>query len=257
MQSGIYSGQVSHSRRTPVAHAFRYGVFMMYLDLAELDTVFEGRWLWSTRRVALARFRREHHFGDPSVPLDQSVRDLVLQRTGRRPSGPIRLLTNLAWFGYVFNPISIFYCFDRSGTRLEAVVAEVSNTPWGERHCYVVPASECRIEGRILRFHTGKDMHVSPFMDMNVRYDWLVTLPGDDLAVRIANVAGGKRFFSATLALRREEIGGLSLARVMCRYPAMTARVIVAIYWQAFRLWLRGVPVHPHPDKGQSLQVSS
>lgn len=257
MQSGIYSGQVSHSRRAPVLHSFRYGVYMLYLDLAELDTVFARRWFWSTRRPALARFRREHHVGDPAVPLDEAVKDLVLERTGRRPAGPVRLLTNLSWFGYVFNPISVYYCFDRGGTRLEAIVADVSNTPWGERCCYVLPAAAGRADGRILRFRTGKDMHVSPFMPMDVAYDWLLTVPGDDLVVRIANVAGSERFFNATLALRRKEISGPSLAGVLLRYPAMTLRVIAGIYWQALRLWLRGAPLHPHPDKGKSLQVSS
>lgn len=112
MHSCIFSGQVNHNRAVPVGHRFQYGLFMMYLDLAELPKVFRGRWFWSTTRRALARFRRENYLGNPSESLDKSVRDLVMQRTGRRPTGPVRLLTNLSYFGYCFNPISIYYCFD-------------------------------------------------------------------------------------------------------------------------------------------------
>src|SRR5512147_1165020 len=121
MQSCIYEGQVSHVRATPVAHTFRYRLFMVYLDLDELPRVFAGRWFWSTRRRALARFRREDHLGDPLRPLDACVRDLVERETGRRPEGPIRLLTHLAYYGYCFNPVSFYYCFDAAGAAVECV----------------------------------------------------------------------------------------------------------------------------------------
>ena len=139
--SAIYEGTVRHRRRRPRLHAFTYRVFLMYLDLDDLDDVFQGRWLWSTQRPALARFRREDHVGDPSVPLDEAVRDLVAARTGHRPAGPVRLLTHLRYFGYVMNPVSFYYCFAADGAGLEAIVAEVNNTPWGEQHCYVLRAT--------------------------------------------------------------------------------------------------------------------
>jgi hypothetical protein len=257
MHSGIFSGQVSHSRTSPLGHSFRYGVYMMYLDLDELDDVFEGRWFWSTSRRALARFRRADHFGDPSRSLDQSVRDLVETRTGSRPAGPVRLLTNLSWFGYCFNPICLYYCFDESGSRVETIVAEVSNTPWGERCCYVLTDSMNHGDEVTRRFSTAKEMHVSPFMGMDVDYEWLLTEPGDELVVRVRNQADKKAFFTATLILRRQEITGFNLAAVLVRYPLMTVKVSLAIYWQAFRLWLKGVPLYIHPDKKKSLQVNS
>jgi len=188
MHSCIFSGQVKHSRSVPVEHAFRYRLFMMYLDLEEVPQVFRGRWFWSTARPALARFRRENYLGDPGMPLDRAVRELVLQRTGRRPDGPIRLLTNLSYFGYCFNPISIYYCFDASGSRVESIVAEVSNTPWGERHCYVLADSANLGDERIRRFESGKELHVSPFMGMDMDYSWLLTSPADNLVVRISNL---------------------------------------------------------------------
>ena len=256
MHSSIFSGQVSHSRKSPLAHAFRYGVYMAYLDLDELDEVFRGRWFWSASRPALVRFRRANHFGDPDQPLDASVRDLIESRTGTRPAGPIRLLTNLSWFGYCFNPISIYYCYDKADSRLETIVAEVSNTPWGERCCYVLADNMNTGDEGTRRFLTSKDMHVSPFMGMEVDYDWLITPPGDDLVVRINNRDEGRRFFNATLILKRTEISGMSLAGVLMRYPFMTLKVTFAIYWQALRLWLKGCPLHAHPGKKKPLQVN-
>jgi DUF1365 family protein len=252
MNSGIYLGQVRHRRTTPATHEFRYRMFMMYLDLAELPSVFRRRWLWSVRRTALARFRREDHLGDPHQPLDEAVRDLVEQDTGRRPAGPIRLLTHLRYFGYVFNPVSFYYCFDEGGERLETIVAEVNNTPWGERHCYVLPQGRNRGQGGHHRYFPSKEFHVSPFMEMDVDYDWRFNTPGDRLSVHMENARQGKKIFDATLTLERREITAASLAGVLAAYPLMTLRIIVAIHWQALRLWLKGVPVHDHPDKNKT-----
>ena len=256
MHSCIFSGQVKHSRSVPVEHAFRYRLFMMYLDLEELPQLFRGRWFWSTARPALARFRRENYLGDPGIPLDKAVRDLVLQRTGRRPDGPIRLLTNLRYFGYCFNPISIYYCFDASGTRVETIVAEVSNTPWGERHCYVLADSANLGDDHIRRFESRKELHVSPFMDMDIDYRWLLTPPANNLVVRISNYANRERIFAATLILRRQEISGRSLAVTLLSYPFMTLKVITAIHWQALRLWIKGFRFRPHPAKQSPVQAS-
>lgn len=257
MHSSIFSGQVSHSRKTPLAHSFRYRVFMMYLDLAELDKVFAGRWFWSTSRLALARFRREDHMGDPDVRLDVAVRELVEARTGKRPDGPIRLLTNLSYFGYCINPISIYYCFDAEDSRVTTIVAEVTNTPWDERYCYVLSESMNTGSETTRRFRTTKEMHVSPFMDMDVNYNWLVTAPDQDLVVRIDNLADNQRLFNATMILQRQAISSRSLAGILARYPFMTAKVVAGIYWQAICLWWKGCPFHSHPDKRKPMQVST
>jgi len=253
MHSAIYHGWLDHRRRVPKAHAFRRRLFMLYLDLAELDEVFRGRWLWSTERAALARFDRRDHFGDPAKPLDEAVRDLVAERTGRRPTGPVRLLTHLRYFGYVFNPVSLYYCFDAEGRGLDAVVAEVTNTPWGERHCYVLPGHGP--DGQALHATSAKAMHVSPFHPMELDYDWRIGTPGDALtvhmALRPANARDEAPIFGATLALQRRPIGAAALAAQLIRFPFMTAKVIAAIHWEALRLWLKRVPVHDHPSNAR------
>lgn len=249
MDSGIFEGQVKHTRRLPVRHRFAYRVFMMYLDLDELPALFAPYWLWSVTRPALARFKREDHLGDPQQPLKAAVQDLVQERTGRRPTGPIRLLTHLQYFGFGFNPVSFYYCFDATGETLETIVAEVNNTPWGEQHCYVLPSSESLRASTPLRFQPEKMMHVSPFMSMDIDYDWYFMPPTDRLRVFMANDKDGARLFDASLALKRREISSASLARVLVQYPLMTLRVITAIHWQALKLWLKRVPLFVHPAK--------
>ncbi len=244
MHSCLYNGWVRHRRFAPRAHAFRYRLFMAYLDLTELDRVFRGCWFWSTRRPALAWFRRADYLGDPSVPLDQAVRDCVERDTGVRPRGPIRLLTHLRYFGHGFNPVSFYYCFDPADTRVETIVAEITNTPWGERHAYVLPA---RGE-RPLRFRFSKAFHVSPFMPMDIQHDWRFSAPGKTLAVHMNDCQGGDKIFDATLAFERRALNGATLAWALLRFPAMSLQVVVGIYWQALRLWLKRTPVHDHPN---------
>lgn len=245
MNSRIYTGWVRHRRNAPRRHEFNYRLFLMYLDLAELGDVFAGRWLWSARRPAIAWFRRRDHLGDPSRPLDDEVRDLVERETGRRPKGRIALLTHLRYFGYCMNPVSFYYCWDEHGGQVESVVAEVSNTPWGERHCYVLDAR--RGEAGRLRFAFKKGFHVSPFMDMDQDYLWRFSAPGGTLHVHMENHEAGHKLFDATMRLEAVPIGGASLMKVLVSYPIMTGRVILAIYWQALQLWRKRVPFYSHP----------
>jgi DUF1365 family protein len=256
MHSAIYHGWLRHRRFAPRAHAFRYPLFMVYLDLAELDEVFRGRWLWSTRRPALARFDRADHLGEPGVPLDRAVRDLVEQRAGRRPAGPIRLLTHLRYFGYCFNPVSFYYCFDAADTRIETMVAEVNNTPWGERNCYVLGEPYRTTAGIYQRYRSEKAMHVSPFMPMDLAYDWGFSTPGARLNVHMALhrsaseiLSADEPVFDATMQLERAPVAAMQLAGVLARFPLMTLQVVAGIHWEALKLWMKGVPVHTHPAK--------
>lgn len=249
MNSAIYTGLVRHRRYNPVPHSFTYRLFMMYLDLDELPTLFKDRWLWSVDRGNVAWFKRGDHVGDPAIPLDQSIRQLVEARTGKRPTGPIRLLTHLRYFGYVFNPVSFYFCYDASDRHVESIVAEITNTPWGERHCYVLGPEDNRACGSRKRHQLAKAFHISPFIDMNVVYDWRFSEPTSQLAIHMDNLRAGQPFFDATMVLRRKEISGASLARVLVQYPLMTVKVIGAIHWQALKLLIKGVPFHVHPAK--------
>ncbi|NGZ97464.1 MAG: DUF1365 domain-containing protein [Nitrospira sp. WS110] len=249
MRSAIYEGRVRHRRYQPVGHIFSYRLFMMYVDLDELPTLFENRWCWSVDRTNLASFKRTDHVGDPHTPLDESIRQLVEARTGNRPTGPIRLLTHLRYFGYVFNPVSFYFCYDRSDEHVDMIVAEITNTPWGERHCYVLGPEDNRARGRRKRYRLDKVFHISPFIDMDVAYDWRFTEPTSQLAIHMENLREGKPFFDATMKLERREISGAALARVLVQYPMMTAKVIAAIHWQALKLWAKGIPFYVHPKK--------
>jgi uncharacterized protein len=259
MESCIYNGWVRHRRHEPSGHQFRYELFMMYLDLAELPHLFDSYWCWSARRAALARFKRsdyhqtlddtdEHH---DELSLDEAVRRTVTAQTGRRPDGPIRMLTHMRYFGYVFNPVTFYYCFDSSGTKVQTILAEITNTPWKERHAYVLPVTSATRNDSVLRFEFGKEFHVSPFWPMDMSYDWRLSVPGEELRIHMDNLqrkdGQTRRVFDATLTLEREEITSASLARVLYRYPLMTAKISGAIYWQALRLWFRRTPFFTHP----------
>ena len=255
MQSCLFTGWVRHRRFLPVPHAFTYSGFWLYLDLAELDEVFRGRWFWSTRRPAIARFCREDHLGDPGISLDAAVRDRVHTETGRRPLGPIRLLTHPRYFGYVMNPVSFYYCYSADESRVETIAAEVHNTPWNEAHCYVLDESQNLGAGTVKRFEHPKDFHVSPFMDMDYTYRWRISEPGDRLAVHIDNLREGRKWFDVTFLLKRRPMTGWELARALLRHPWMTGKVTAAIYWQALRLWLKKVPFYPHPNHRETSQA--
>lgn len=229
---------------------FQYHLFFMFLDLGELPTLFDIHALWSYEGVNIASFHRRDHFGNPKIPLDQAVRDLVENRTGSRPNGPIRLLTHLRYMGHCFNPASFYYCYDSADVELETIVVEIHNTPWGERHCYVLSAEQDEHPVRYWRRHRlAKSFHVSPFIDMDIHYDWRFRCPDDSLQVHMIDYEGDDKLFDASLNLQRREITRKSLSGVLIRYPMMTVKVIAMIYWQALRLIIKRTPFFVHPNK--------
>jgi DUF1365 family protein len=233
---------------------FQYRLFFMFLDLAELPTLFDIHPLWSYERCNIACFRRRDHFGDPKIPLHQAVANLVEDRLGRRPNGPIRLLTHLRYFGHCFNPASFYYCYDSADSGVETIVVEIHNTPWGERHCYVLGAQQNEHPIKRWRRHQlSKSFHVSPFIDMDIHYDWRFREPYDSLQVHMIDYQGGDKLFDASLALDRRKITRASLTGVLIRYPMMTGKVITMIYWQALRLVLKRTPFFSHPKKRNSM----
>ncbi len=262
--SAIYRGEVRHRRHAPVRHEFAYRLFMMYLDLDELPRVLAASPLWSRSPWAPARFRRADYLSDPRQPLQASVRAEVARALGRNPTGPIRMLTHLRYWGYCFNPVTFYYCLSPADDQVDAIVAEITNTPWNERHRYVLDAArgtagdgtgtqsrEAQV-AQTLHWTFPKSFHVSPFMEMGLDYAWSFTTPGPRLGVHMENLRAGTPVFDATLTLTRHEITPRALSLVLLQYPFMTLKVIAAIHGQAARLYLKRAPFHPHPRKRQA-----
>jgi DUF1365 family protein len=234
--SCLYEGTVHHRRAHP-RREFRHRLALAYLDLDELPGLLGGRLL--RRRPGLVRFRRGDYLGDATLPLHRSVGDLVQERTGVRPSGPVRMLANLRTFGHCFNPVSFYYCLDGEAEHVESLVAEVTNTPWGERHAYVIPGGAGEYDKRL---------HVSPFMEMDHVYSCRASVPGRTLSVHIENRWHGRTVFDATLSLRRRELTDGALRATALRFPPPTVRVLALIYGHALGLRLAGAPVFAHPE---------
>jgi DUF1365 family protein len=247
LRSAVYEGRLSHTRFGPgPTHTFSYRVAMPLLDLSEIDAVMGLHPAWSAHRTSPVRFRREDFLGHPGTPLATAVRDMVSERSGWRPEGPIAMLVNLRTWGWLFNPISLYFCADLPAAAggpgaISALVAEVENTPWHDRHAYVV--------GPPGRHRFAKELHVSPFLPADVDYQLRYTAPGPGLTVGLDVVQGSRRLFAATLMLRRRSLNRVALGRILWNHPAMTHRVSAGIYAQAARLRLKRAPFFSHPAR--------
>lgn len=246
MTNRLYTGTLQHARYSPKRHRFAYKVFMPFVELDSLPQFIKQLPLWSLGRWAPARFVRGDFLGDQSVPLAEAVRQRIFEETGQQQTGPIYLLANWRYFGYQNNPIAVYYCYDAAGEQLEYVVAEVTNTPWGERHSYVLRAPG---DDAPLRTEFDKALHVSPFNPMDMTYRWASNAPGDDLQIQIALFESDERIFDALLTLSGQPLDARNARRAILSYPLMTVKVVAGIYWEALRLFLKGVSLHSHPKR--------
>ena len=246
MKSALYFGEVRHHRKSPKKHDLKYEVYMAHLFLDETDQVFKDRWFWSVNRSSLGAFVRSDYHRPKVDDLAKAVRDTMSDQLGRKCTGPVSIITHLRTFGYCFNPVSFYFLWNEEKTRPVALMAEINNTPWGERYakCF-----EWNSEDRDVRsdheFH--KEFHVSPFIGMDVEYDWRFRQPAEKFHADMLLREKGKLFFTAHLKMKRRPIDGKNLAWALIRFPLMTLNVTRAIYWNALLLRLKGCPFFSHP----------
>lgn len=269
--SAIYEGWVRHRRFAVTRHEFRYPLYMMLLDLDEIERVLALHPLWGKSRWALSGFHSADYFlGDTSLPQLRQRLLLKFQQAGL-PACRVSVLTNLRGLGVVMNPLSCYFGFDQQG-QCVGMLAEVTNTPWGERHHYWLSTrldataadqgtqSDIHYPAEVRQrragdpkfcFEFSKAFHVSPFNPMDMSYQWLLNcpqeLPNHQLISHLALQRQGQPAFDATLCLQRQLISRRSLGRLLWRYPLQSLQVAIGIYWQAARLWWRGARFHKHP----------
>lgn len=240
MNHALYVGRVAHRRLQPKNHGFSYPLFMWLFDLDELADVPEIGWWFSLRGPALSRLLRSDYLGDPQQPLASAVRQRLTELTGQPVTGRVCGLLHLRTLGLYFSPVNFYYGFDGDG-RCSHFLAEVSNIPWGERHHY----GHYLGDGNFRPEH-GKAFHVSPFNPEDQHYRWTITPPGERLAVTIEVSDRRGEIFAATLDLARRPLTPAEVRRQLRRIPVMTAYIVAGIYYQALRLYLKGVPYIPY-----------
>ncbi len=236
---------IRHQRFQPAKNFFSYWLALFYLDLSEVDRLFEKKNL----SALLLTFKRKNYLGPSDRSLDQAVRERCEKELGFRPRGPIRILTQLSYFGFCFNPVSFYYCFDESGVKVEAILAEITNTPWKERHVYALkPQSSDAVQ----EFAFDKTFHVSPFMPMEINYRWFFGKPEEKLFIHMENYKHGDpaKVFDATLTLQRTPFSHRAAWITFLKFPFLTFKTVILIHWQAFKLVLKKVPIYTHPKNG-------
>ncbi len=245
MHEALASGTVWHRRTSPRTHAFRYRLYFSLLDVDRLNEIFAASRLWSLERFNLVTFRRSDYLGPPDRVLGDAVRDRIQAEAGLRPDGPVLMLAHLRQWGCCFNPVTFY--LSHHGGKLAFIVAEVHNTPWGERHAYVL---DCRGQsGPNYRFIFDKTFHVSPFLPMQMGYDWRFQLDDQGLGVHMLVTEAGRECLSAGMKLEYQPLTARAMAAMPLKFPMITARVLAGIYWQALRLWLKRIPLHTHPER--------
>lgn len=242
MESAIYKGKVFHARHVPKKHQFNYNIFLFWLDLDELKDVEKHVRGFSLTSFAPAQFKRSDYLGSNDQPLQQSILEKMSELAGKPLTGKVFLLGQVRVFGLYFSPANFYYLRDSEGVYTH-VLAEVSNTPWNERHYYLVDLHDQK--------DTDKAFHVSPFNPIDMQYQWKIPQPNQKLALNLS-CKKETRHFDAGLQLVKQELNSKSLFNVMLSIPSMTLKTVFGIYWQALKLFVKGMPIYSHPiSKGK------
>jgi DUF1365 family protein len=250
MNSALYIGSTKHRRFFPKQHEFSYPLALFCIDLAEVDSLFRFTGVFGKSRFGLLSFYRGDYLEEssPGASLDESVREKVREKFGVRPIGPIRLLTQIRYLGFCFNPVSFYYCYDSLGKKVEFIITEITNTPWNERHTYVF---RCDENGEVDQSRFQKEFHISPFVPMEIEYRWTLSAPTEEVHVQMDNFdQDGKRMFVADMNLKRKPLNAWTVGSTVVMFPLLTLKTFIAIYFQALILLLKRVPFFSHPDLG-------
>jgi DUF1365 family protein len=242
LRSSLYVGSVMHRRLRPRVHRFRYRAFWFLLDLDELDELSNKLRWFSYNRSNIFSFYDADHGDGTATPIRTQIERKLAEAQVDLAGGRIRLLCMPRTLGYCFNPISIYFCY-RADASLAVVVYQVHNT-FGERHSYVI-----RVEGQnaALYQRSQKIIYVSPFLDMDMRYDFRITGPDERIAVGICASSSQKPVLNAVLAGVRSDLTDRNLMSVFVKIPALTIKVLAAIHWEALRLWTKGIGLRQRP----------
>ena len=243
IESALYRGSVQHRHYKDLSHRFSYPIALMWIDLSELDVIDRISPWFSVQRFNLCHWRRRDYIGDAKVAPAEAVREVIRDQIGDEAGSRVCMLTHPAHLGFCFNPVTFYYCFDDSS--LTHVVAEITNTPWKERHQYAFRFGDERFS----EFRFAKQFHVSPFLPMGLDYHWRFERPGPNLRVHMNVLSSGSRAFDATLSMSRQPMNAATLRHYVFSEMAASARVLWRIHWQALRLWLKKAPVFDHPKK--------
>lgn len=243
ISSCIYAGQVMHHRFKPARHRFIYQVFSMLLDLEELDTLNKRLKLFSLNRFNLFSFHERDHGDGSSRPLVNQIRDALRSQGLNLGQGKVKLLCYPRLLGYVFNPLSVFYCYDEQG-QLGAILYEVSNT-FNQKHRYLIPVNQP--DDSIIRQSCPKAFYVSPFIGMEARYHFRMQPPDKQVAVCIRETDKEGALLHASFTGKQRPLSDSSLLKTFARYPLMTLKVIAGIHWEALHIWRKKIPLQPRP----------
>ena len=248
LNSRLFKGWVRHRRYSPKKHSFKYGIYMSWIDLSELDQVMALSPFWSLERFNLISFYRKDYLGAAGQDLSTAIKKRIEEHTGDQFNGRICLLTHLRFLGFCYNPVSFYFCYPEGSKTPRYILAEINNTPWNERYCYVLDTTDSPVKNNKWEFGFDKAFHVSPFMQMEQYYRWQFSLDDNNLTIHMELQQDNDCCFDASLQLKAQELNQSVLNMMPFRYPFLTLSVLFSIYWQALRLWLKGIPFYDHPN---------